>query len=174
MDKQGLVKYYFKNKIIHFLVFLSFYMNVEVIVRALTGDMIGYKGISLFSLMGYTSIYVGILAGFLSLIIAFLCDNNTYFNLKAYQKVLIGGSIITLAELISGIILNLWFGLSIWSYADEKFNFLGQIELFNCLLWFFVITPLIIWFDSHFTYYIYDEDKPISIIKFYKDLITFK
>lgn len=167
-------KYYLKSKLIHFLIFASLYMNIEVIVRAISGDMIGFQGITLFSLVGYTSIYMGVLGGFLSLIIAFLCDNDRYFNLKAYQKVIIGGSLITIGELITGIVLNLWLNLSIWSYLDSPFNFLGQIKLTNCLFWYFVITPLIIWLDSHFTYYIYDEGKPISLVKFYLDLLKLK
>jgi len=168
-------KYYLRSKLIHFFVFASIYMNIEVIVRTISGDMIGFHGITLFSLIGYTSIYSGILAGFLSLIIAFLCDSNKYFYLKAYQKVIIGGSLITISELISGIILNLWLNLSIWSYTS-KFNLLGQIELKNCLCWFFIIAPLIIILDSHLTYYIYNEDKDdvISLIEFYKDLFTGK
>jgi len=169
-------KHYLKSKLIHFFVFASLYMNIEVIVRVISGDMIGFQGITLFSLVGYTSIYMGTLSGCLSLIIAFLCDSNKYFYLKAYQKVLIGGSLITFGELISGVILNMWLNLSIWSYADSKFNFLGQIELVNCLFWFFLITPMIITLDSHLTYYIYDEDKNdvIDLVKFYKDLFTGK
>lgn len=167
-------KHYLKSKLIHFFIFASFYMNIEVILRAISGDMIGFQGVILLSLMGYSSIYMGALAGCLSLIIAFLCDNEKYFNLKAYQKVLIGGSLITIAELIAGIILNLWLKLSIWSYAGNPYNFLGQIEFVNCLFWYLVITPMIIWVDSHLTYYIYDEDEPISLIGFYKDLISIK
>ncbi|WP_084156250.1 putative ABC transporter permease [Clostridium akagii] len=110
----------------------------------------------------------------LSLLIAFLCDNPRYFKLKAYQKILIGGLVITLGELISGVILNLWLHLNIWSYASDRFNFLGQIELKNCILWTLIITPLILWLDSHLTYYLYKEDKPISLIGFYKDLFTLK
>jgi len=169
-------KHYLKSKLIHFFVFASLYMNIEVIVRVISGDMIGFQGITLFSLVGYTSLYMGCLSGSLSLIIAFLCDSERYFNLKAYQKVIIGGSLITIGELISGIILNMWLKLSIWSYADSPFNFIGQIELVNCLFWYLVITPLIIWLDSHLTYYIYDEDKDdvISLFWFYKDLIKGK
>ena len=167
-------KHYIRSKLIHFFVFASLYMNIEVIVRVISGDMVGFQGITPFSLIGYTSIYSGMLSGFLSLIIAFLCDSERYFYLKAYQKVIIGGSLITIGELTTGIILNMWLKLNIWSYADNQFNFLGQIELVNCLFWFFVITPLIIWLDSHLTYYIYDEDEPISLVGFYKKLIRGK
>jgi uncharacterized membrane protein len=165
---------YWKNKIIHFLVFASLYMNIEVFVRAFNGEMIGFKGIKWWSAIGFTSIYMGILAGCLSLIIAFLCDNPKYFKLKAYQKTLLGGLIITLGELSAGIILNLWLHLNIWSYANDKFNFLGQIELKNSILWTFVITPLVIWLDSNLTFYLYNEDKPMNLLDFYKDLFELR
>ena len=160
---------YLKNKIIHFLVFASLYMNIEVCARVFGKDLVGFRGITQYSLMGYTSIYMGILGGFLALLIAFLCDNDKYFKLKVWQKLLIGGSLITFVELVSGIILNLWLKLNIWNYTG-KFTFLGQIELKNCLLWTFIITPLIIWLDSHLTYYIYKEDRPISLISIYQKL----
>jgi uncharacterized membrane protein len=147
-------------------------MNIEVFDRAFNGSLVGFDGIKIWSAIGFTSIYMGLLAGCLSLLIAFLCDNPKYFNLKAYQKILIGGLVITLGELISGVILNLWLHLNIWSYAGDRFNFLGQIELKNCILWTFIIAPLVIWLDSHLTYYLYKEDKPISLIGFYKDLFT--
>lgn len=163
---------YWKNKIIHFLVFASLYMNLEVFNRALYGEMVGFYGITKWSAMGYTSIYMGILAGFLSLIIAFLCDNPKYFNFKVWQKVLIGGSIITLAELVTGILLNIILQLNIWYY--DGINFMHQISLMNSVLWFIVITPLIICLDSHLTYYIYKEDEPVSLIDLYRDLILLK
>lgn len=161
---------YWKNKIIHFVVNASLYMNIEVFYRAISGSMVGYDGIKIWSAMGYTSIYMGIVAGLLSLIIAFLCDNPKYFKFKMWQKVLIGGGLITLAELIVGIILNIHYGLNIWYY--DGINFMHQICLTNSLIWILVITPLIIWMDSHLSYYIYKIDKPIRLFDIYKQLIT--
>lgn len=164
---------YWQNKVIHFLVFGSLYMNLEILSRAYNGDMIGFEGITRFSAMGFTSIYMGILAGLLALIIESLTENNKFMKLKTYQEVLLGGTLITLAELISGIILNIWLGLNIWNYTSQ-FNFLGQIELGNTILWFLVLTPLILWLDSYITYYLYDEDQPLKLVQIYKDLFTGK
>lgn len=41
---------------------------------------------------------------------------------------------ITITELISGIIINIWLGLNVWDYSHLRFNFMGQI----CLQFFFV------------------------------------
>ena len=42
---------------------------------------------------------------------------------------------ITITELISGLILNVWFGLHVWDYSELPFNFMGQICLQFSLLW---------------------------------------
>ncbi|EKQ53160.1 MULTISPECIES: hypothetical protein [unclassified Clostridium] len=145
-------------------------MNIEVLMRAVHGSMVGFDGIKYYSLMGYTSIYMGILSGILSLIIAYLLDNDKYFELKVWQKLLIGGSIITFAELCFGLIFNVYlFQMNIWHYTG--INFMHQISLETSLEWPFIITPMIISLDSYLTYWIYGEDKPVSFIKIYIDLI---
>ena len=42
---------------------------------------------------------------------------------------------ITITELISGLILNVWLGLHVWDYSELPFNFMGQICLQFSLLW---------------------------------------
>lgn len=164
---------YIKSKIIHFMVFASLYMNVEVLVRAVHGEMVGFNGIKYFSAMGFTSVYMGILAGLLSLVIAFLLDNPKYFKFKVWQKLLIGGLIITMGELCFGLIFNVYlFQMNIWNY--NGINFMHQISLQTSLEWTLVICPMIISLDSYLTYWIYDEDKPISLIQLYKDLFKGK
>ena len=148
---------------------MSIYMNIEVFVRAFHGELVGFKGIKYTSLMGDTSVYMGLLAGILATIIAYLLDNDRYFNLKVYQKLVIGGSLITLVELVFGLIFNVGLGMNIWYY--EGINFMHQISLQTSLEWTFIITPMIMWIDSYLTYWIYDEDDRISLIQIYKDLI---
>lgn len=50
-------------------------------------------------------------------------------------QVLICGIAITIVELISGIIINIWLNLNVWDYSNLPFNFLGQICLQFSLLW---------------------------------------
>lgn len=42
-------------------------------------------------------------------------------------QMLVSGVVITIVELVFGIILNRWFGLHIWDYSQSRYNFLGQI-----------------------------------------------
>ncbi|MGN0298115.1 MAG: hypothetical protein ACI4C1_02830 [Lachnospiraceae bacterium] len=51
--------------------------------------------------------------------------------------------LITFAELIAGIILNLWLKLDIWDYSNLPFNYKGQICLTYSLLWYLLSIPAI-------------------------------
>ncbi|GKX66207.1 putative ABC transporter permease [Inconstantimicrobium mannanitabidum] len=165
---------YSKNKIIHFFVFGSIYMNVEIIARIVGKQLVGYKGIKPLSLMGYTSLWMFAVGGICGVLIGSLNDHPRFYDKKIWQQILIGGTTITLAELFSGILLNLILGLNIWDYSKDSFNFMGQIELKNCLLWYLMITPIIIWFDDMLTYYLYKEGESYNLLEVYKKLIKLK
>ena len=80
---------------------------------------------------------------------------NTPFQLQ----MLLGGSIITVLEFISGCILNLYFGLGIWDYSDQLGNILGQICPLFSLLWVF-LSGLAIVLDDYLRYRLFNEEKP--------------
>ncbi|AYD40141.1 hypothetical protein D4Z93_06260 [Clostridium fermenticellae] len=162
-----------KNKIIHFLIFGSIYLNVEVIVRAICCSLNGINGISRWSLCGWTSLWMFPIGGMCALVIGSLNDREVYYKLKMWQQVIIGGSLITAVELLSGTFLNMYLGLSIWNYSYEKCNFFGQICLKNCFYWY-LLSVVIIWFDDELSYYIYGEEKPESLINYFKKLFTNK
>jgi len=56
---------------------------------------------------------------------------------------ILGGAVISVAELVAGCIVNLWMHLNIWDYSQEELHFCGQIcprfFLLWCLLSFGVI-----------------------------------
>lgn len=161
-------KYYLKNKVMHFFVFGSIYMNIEVFVRAFREDMVGYSGIRPMSLMGFTSIWMFFIGGTCCVIIGTLNDFEAFSSKKVWQQTVIGGSLITLIELFSGLLFNKSFGLNLWYYSG-KYQFLNQIELKNCILWY-LLTPEVIWFDDLLTYYFYGQGKVYSLLSLYKRL----
>ena len=138
---------YFENKVIHFFVFGSIYLNIEIISRAIHGALIGVNGISALSLCGWTSLWMFPIGGVCAVIIGSLNDNDQYYNLKMWQQIIIGGSLITGIELLSGIFFNIILGLHLWDYSHDKFNFMGQICLTNCIAWY-VLSIFIIWIDD--------------------------
>ncbi|KHD38705.1 membrane protein [Clostridium acetobutylicum] len=164
---------YLKNKIIHFLVFGGIYMDVEVLARAHGQQLVGYEGIKPLSLMGFTSLWMFLVGGLCGVIIGGLNDRPGYYNLKMWKQVLIGGTTITLVELFSGIFFNLYLGLHLWDYSKDRFNFMGQIELKNCI-WWYVLPILIIWLDDVLSCYFYGDDRPPSLIMYLVKLVTLR
>ncbi|MCL2036170.1 MAG: putative ABC transporter permease [Oscillospiraceae bacterium] len=53
-------------------------------------------------------------------------------------QMLISCAIITVLELISGLIVNVWLGLNVWDYSDQRYNLFGQICLHASSIWVFL------------------------------------
>ena len=60
-----------------------------------------------------------------------LCHKLTFVWRNTLYAVLI-----TLSELIAGLLLNVWLKLDIWDYSGLPLNLCGQICLFFSALWF--------------------------------------
>lgn len=116
------------------------YVLIEIIWR-------GYSNPSMFILGGLSFLIVGLL--------------NEIFSWKIPIEIqsICGGAIITIMELIAGIILNIILKLNVWNYSLIPLNFLGQICLPFSLLWI-VLSFLIIIIDDWIRYKFFGEEKP--------------
>lgn len=56
-------------------------------------------------------------------------------NLGLVWQMLLGGGIITLLELLTGLLVNVRMGWDVWDYSQLPFNLWGQICLSYSLLW---------------------------------------
>lgn len=162
---------YKKNKIVHFLIFGSIYLNIEVFSRAYGGALVGFDGISKWSLCGWTSLWMFPIGGFCAVLIGSLNDVPGYYNLKMWQKMIMGGSLITGIELLAGIFFNIYLSLNLWNYSHDKCNFMGQICFRNCI-WWYMLTVVIIWLDDVLTNYHYGEEKTGSLFSYFRKLVT--
>ena len=72
---------------------------------------------------------------------------------------LIGATIITVLEYITGLIVNIRLGWNIWDYSDVPFNIQGQICLPFFMVWIFVAAIGII-LDDYLRYWLFKEKKP--------------
>lgn len=81
------------------------------------------------------------------------------WNMPLVLQGAIGSGIVTLLELVSGTVLNLWLGLGIWDYSNMPFNFLGQICLPFSLLWVALSVVAVI-LDDWLRYWLFGEDRP--------------
>ena len=107
---------------------------------------------------GYTHWTMAVLGGLLFLVIGSI-NSLLEWETPLWKQVLIGTVIITSAEFIAGLILNIWLGLGIWDYSQVPFNLLGQICPQFSLLWAFLSLVGII-LDDYIRYWLWDEQKP--------------
>ena len=107
---------------------------------------------------GYTHWTMGVLGG-----ICFICLGliNELLSWKTplVLQMLIGSTIITILEFITGCIVNLWLNWNIWDYSDLPYNLLGQICLPFSILWYF-ISAIGIVIDDYIRYIYFDEERP--------------
>lgn len=51
------------------------------------------------------------------------------------RQSVVGATIVTAFEFVTGCIVNRWLGWGVWDYSDLPFNILGQVCLYYFLLW---------------------------------------
>ena len=116
------------------------YVLLELIWR-------GYSHWTMFILGGTCFVLLGLINEIL--------DWDTPLTLQ----MLIGCTVITVLEFITGCVVNLWLGWNVWDYSDLKFNILGQISLFSSIGWYF-ISLVGITLDDWLRYRLFGEKKP--------------
>lgn len=108
---------------------------------------------------GYTHVTMFVLGGVLFILLGALNENLLEWDTPLFIQGLIGAVVVTSAELISGIVLNLWLGMNVWSYSDIPFNFMGQICLPFSLLWVPVSMAAIV-LDDYIRFWLFGERRP--------------
>lgn len=123
-----------------------------------------FGGISYFLIeifwRGYSHIGMLILGGLCFVLIGSI--NGYYFKYKKRPillQLIMSSLIITILELIFGLILNIWLGLDIWDYSNLDYNFMGQICLKYSIKWIFLSLPIIILYD-YINYWFFNKEKP--------------
>ena len=58
-----------------------------------------------------------------------------------------GSAIVTVLELIVGLIVNRWLGWNVWDYFDVPLNLWGQVCLPFAVAWFF-LSALAVWLEN--------------------------
>ena len=85
-----------------------------------------------------------IAAGVSVLVIALLCQYCEAVKKRSlFFKAVMGSAIITLNELVSGLIVNVGFGLNVWDYSDLPLDFMGQICVPFSIIWILFSFPAI-------------------------------
>ena len=107
---------------------------------------------------GYTHWTMGVLGGICFICLGLINEILSWETPLALQM-LIGSTIITILEFITGCIVNLWLGWNVWDYSNLPLNLLGQICLPFSILWYF-ISAIGIVIDDYIRYIYFDEERP--------------
>lgn len=107
---------------------------------------------------GYTHWTMAVLGGLLFILIGGI-NNWIPWDMPLCLQAIIGSLLVTGAELITGIILNLWLNLGIWDYSEMSFNVLGQICPQFTAAWAALSLAGII-LDDYLRYWLWNEEKP--------------
>ena len=107
----------------------------------------GYSHVSMFLLGSICFIFLGSL------------NESFSWDLGMIWQMFMGANFITLCELITGVIVNIWLKLEVWDYSDLPFNFMGQICFAYYGAWVF-LSGIGIVVDDYLRYWLFDEEKP--------------
>ena len=118
------------------------------------------------ALIGSSSLWMFLVGGLLGVTLGKMNEIKFTRNLIYPINIFAGAFVITLNELISGIILNKWLGFDIWDYSHATYNFLGQIDLVHSICWVF-LTPFVFWVDDVMKHYMFEEPRPDKLINYY-------
>lgn len=105
-----------------------------------------------------TYIQMYILGGILFLICGLLNEKFTW-KMGLVKQVVIGTSITTVLEFITGMIFNVWLGINMWDYSELPFNLFGQVSLLFVLLWIPLVLIAIL-LDDYIRWFFFKEEKP--------------
>lgn len=81
------------------------------------------------------------------------------WNMPILLQGVIGGCVITLLELVAGLVLNVWLGLGVWDYSGLPFQFMGQISLLFTLIWV-ALGMVAVVLDDWLRHWLFGEEIP--------------
>lgn len=134
--------------------------TMHQIVKCLVLFCIGavaYAGVEILW-RGYTHWTMATLGGVLFLLIGGI-NNWLPWDMPLWLQAMIGSLLVTGAELIAGIVLNIWLDLGIWDYSEMPFHFLGQICPQFTAAWA-GLSIVAILLDDYIRYWLFKEQKP--------------
>lgn len=90
---------------------------------------------------GHTHWTMFVTGGVCLVIIYFM--NQSLADKSIWNRCFMGCAVITAAELIVGVTVNIILKWNVWDYSAVPFNLMGQICLPYSVLWFFLCIPVI-------------------------------
>lgn len=107
---------------------------------------------------GYSHWTMALLGGACFLAVGAL-NERLPWEMPLWLQMFIGGLLITALEFVTGCIVNLWLGWSVWDYSAEKYNLFGQICPKFTAYWI-LLSGVAIVLDDWLRYLLFDEGMP--------------
>lgn len=107
---------------------------------------------------GYSHPSMAVLGGLCFIIIGHLNEFYTW-DMSLISQMFVSSIVITVLELLTGIVVNKWFQWGVWDYSHMPYNFLGQICLLYTNLWF-LLSLVGILLDDYVRFWVLKEEKP--------------
>lgn len=132
--------HHYLKLLVLFLIGGGLYCAIEILWR-------GHSHISMFILGGICFVLIGFINEFLP------------WNMGIVWQSLIGGILVTGAEFLTGLLVNVWLGLNVWDYSDLPFNVMGQVSLLYFFLWI-PLSCVAIVLDDTLRHWLFHEEEP--------------
>ena len=125
-----------KNNFLKYILFFFIggflYGLIEIISR-------GYSHISMF------------LAGGICFILIGLINEVVSWKMSLISQMVVSAGIITIVELVFGLIVNVWLGLNVWDYYQSHIILWDKLSFIHC--YWFLLSPLAIILDDYLRYF---------------------
>lgn len=130
----------------------------EYFVRWFTGGLAYFYLEILFR--GYSHYSMFICGGICFLLVGEMGERilrkNTPHIFKIAIIMLAGTILITIAELITGLIVNVAFDMRVWDYSDMRYNYKGQICLTFSTIWA-IVSLVCVYMDALLRMFLFKE-----------------
>jgi len=144
-----------------------------LISGSLIGMEVGDMTIGYWTLAGWSTLWMTLVGGICGLFADQMTEWRWSHKLPVFVVSLLGLLFVWAMELSTGAILNLWLKLGVWDYSSSPINLLGQISLTHGI-GFFMLMPFALWLGDVIRFYMYEEEKPDKLLRYYLRLVTFK
>lgn len=144
------------KNIILFILGFSFFITIECMFHALSGEL------------AYSWVISGLMGGVSLILVDKINDTWFGWDMQLLTQALIGGTIATSIEFIVGMIDRLLLHLYMWDYSSIPFNYKGIICLPFSLAWC-ALSIIAIFVGDAVRYYVFGEQpRPYYYIGTYK------
>lgn len=136
---------------------MKFLMHMNKAVTLFLIGAAAYAGIEVLW-RGHTHWTMAVLGGILFLLLGGINEVLSW-EMPLAAQCCIGAAIVTAAEFVAGLILNVWLGLAIWDYSDVPGNLMGQVCPQFISAWLGLSLVAII-LDDWLRHWFWGEDRP--------------